>query len=222
MRLELIYFKACPFAQRTLIVLNRLGLEFTKTLINPMDKPAWMMEVSPMGQIPLLRVGESTVLFDSSVICEYLNERASGGLLPDNPLTRATYRGLIEFAGECQMNFAGLIAAPNQEAFNQTRDGVLKKLRWLETLVDEQGPLFSGSALSLVDVAYAPLFLRMQHLYGVTPFYQPEEFPRLSRWRDRVLAEQSVQESVDGDFAQIFRMVVKGRGKGGFVDSIMG
>ena len=111
MSLELIYFKACPFAQRTLIVLGQLGMEFTGTLINPMQKPDWMLEISPLGQIPLLRVDGETTLFDNSLICEYLNDSASGGLLDSDHLRRASQRMLIEFIGECQMGFGGLIAA---------------------------------------------------------------------------------------------------------------
>ena len=222
MSLELIYFKACPFAQRTLIVLGQLQLDFTKTLINPMQKPDWMFEISPLGQIPLLRVGGKSTLFDSSVICEYLNDTASGGLMPEDALGRAGYRGLIEFGGECQRNFGGLIAAANEEQFKQTGAGLLKKLRWLEGWVDENGPRFAGAELSLVDAAYAPLFLRMQHLQGVAPFYNAEDLPHIKRWSEALLAEKPVKESVDGDFSMIFRNVVKARGKGGFVDSKMG
>jgi glutathione S-transferase len=221
MSLELIYFKACPFAQRVLVALEQLELGFQKTLINPMDKPAWMFEVTPMGQIPLLRVGGHTVLFDSSVICEFLNDVSSSTLLPENPLARGQYRGLVEFAGECQMNFGGLIAAPDEEKFRKAQGGLLKKLNWLEGLVDENGPLFAGAGFSMVDAAFAPLFLRMQHLQKVVSFYKEQDLPRISRWSGAVLAEKSVEKSVDGDFSMIFKNVVQGRGKGGFVHQHM-
>jgi glutathione S-transferase len=222
MSLELIYFKACPFAQRTLIALGHLGLDCQKTLINPMDKPAWMMEVSPLGQIPLLRVDGETVLFDSSVICEYLNERAGGDLLPKEALVRAQSRMLVEFAGECQMGLFQMIVAPDEEKFRGAGEGLLKKLRWLEGLVEGDGPLFSGSSFTMVDLAYGPLFLRMKNLQQIANFYDPQELPKMSRWSEAVLAQKSVQESVDGDFSMIFKKVVKGRGKGGFVDSQIG
>lgn len=218
MTLELIYFKACPFAQRTLIALETLGITFQKTLINPMDKPAWMADLTPMGQIPLLRVDGETVLFDSSAICEYLNDSHQGGLLPEDPLQRGRHRMMIEFAGECQKDFAGLISAAHEEAFNQARDALLKKLTWLEKQVSEKDPLFAGKNLSLMDIAYAPLFLRMKHLQEIVPFYTPSDLPRLQRWGENLLAEEAVKASIEGKFSMIFTMVIKSRGKGGFVE----
>ncbi|MBF0444812.1 MAG: glutathione S-transferase family protein [Magnetococcales bacterium] len=221
MSLDLIYFKACPFAQRTLIALGHLGLEFSKTLINPMDKPSWMFAVSPSGQVPLLKVDEQEVLFDSSVICEYLNDTAQGNLLLGDALQRAKQRCLVEFGGECQMAFAGLLAAPNEEKFNQVKTGLLKKLAWLEAQVDENGPLFAGSQLSMVDIAFAPLFLRLQHLQKVVPIFTDNDLPKISRWSMAVLEQKAVQESVEGDFSMIFKMVVGSRGKDGFVHKQM-
>lgn len=219
MELELILFKACPFAQRTVITLDYLGTAHKKTLINPMDKPSWLMQIAPLGQIPLLRVDGGTVLFDSVAICEYLNDMAGGRLLPEEPLKRASYRGLIEFAGNCQMNFGAMIAAANEEKFDQARQDFLKKLVWLEGQVDASGPLFGGGDFSLVDAAYAPLFMRMKHLQLMVPFYQPATLPRLGRWSESLLDLAVVVNSVDGDFSKIFRMIVQSRGKGGYVDT---
>ncbi len=221
MSLELIYFKACPFAQRTLIALGQLELEFTKTLINPMDKPAWISEVTPSGQIPLLRIDDETVLFDSSVICEYLNDTAKGKLLPGNDLTRGQMRGLVEFAGECQMNFGGLIVAGDEKTFNKMRAGLLKKLTWLERQIDKNIPLFAASELTMIDVAFAPLFLRIKHLQNVVSIFTAEGLPVISRWSEALLVKKVVEESVEGDFSMIFKNVVNSRGKGGFVHSQM-
>ncbi|MBF0358526.1 MAG: glutathione S-transferase family protein [Magnetococcales bacterium] len=221
MSLELIYFKACPFAQRTLIALGQLEVEFTKTLINPNDKPSWIMEETPSGQIPLLKIDDESVLFDSSVICEYLNDTNKGKLLPGSDLARAQMRGLVEFAGECQVNFAGLIVAGDEVTFNKMRDGLLKKLTWLERQMDKNIPLFAASELTMIDVAFAPLFLRIKHLQNVVSIFTAEGLPMISRWSESLLAEKAVVDSVEGDFSMIFKNVVNSRGKGGFVHSQM-
>ncbi|MBF0382450.1 MAG: glutathione S-transferase family protein [Magnetococcales bacterium] len=221
MSLELIYFKACPFAQRTLIALAGLGLDFTKTLINPKQKPEWMFEVSPSGQVPLLKVAGQSVLFDSSVICEYLNDTAKGKLLSADPLQRAQQRSLVEFAGECQMAFGGLIAAADEEKFNQVKASLLKKLNWLEGQVDAAGPLFAGGEMTMVDVAFAPLFLRMEHMQKVAVLFSADDLPKISRWNGAVLGQKAVAESIEGDFAPIFKMVVASRGKDGFIHKRM-
>jgi len=39
MKLELISFKLCPFAQSAIILLNTQKIDFEITYINPMDPP---------------------------------------------------------------------------------------------------------------------------------------------------------------------------------------
>jgi glutathione S-transferase len=41
------------------------------TYINPMDPPAWFKEISPTGQVPLLKVDDQ-VIFESLVITEFI------------------------------------------------------------------------------------------------------------------------------------------------------
>ncbi|SHN92439.1 hypothetical protein BHECKSOX_695, partial [Bathymodiolus heckerae thiotrophic gill symbiont] len=61
MKLELISFKLCPFAQRAVILLNTQKIDFEITYINPMDPPDWFKEISPTGQVPLLKVDDQIV-----------------------------------------------------------------------------------------------------------------------------------------------------------------
>lgn len=222
MDLELILFKACPFAQRVVITLLQTGLQHTRTHINPKQPPSWLQEIAPLGQIPLLRINNNEVLFDSSVINEYLNDISGGGLLPKQNETKAVHRCWIEFSGECQRLFGGLITAQNKEQFQQiATQKFMPKLAWLETQLANESPFFNGSTLSLVDAAYAPLFLRMNHLNAVIPFYEGETVPKIDYWQNKLMNLDTVKQSVDGDFSMIFKAVVRGRGKGGYVDSLL-
>jgi glutathione S-transferase len=71
MKLELISFKLCPFAQRALISLNVQKIDFKMTYINPMDPPDWFKEISPTGQVPLLKVDDQ-VIFESLVFAVFV------------------------------------------------------------------------------------------------------------------------------------------------------
>ena len=50
-----------------------------------------------MGKVPVLIVDENKVLFESAVICEYLNEITFGSLHSKDPLEKARHRAWIEF-----------------------------------------------------------------------------------------------------------------------------
>ncbi len=221
MDLELILFKACPFAQRVTITLLHTGLPYQQTLINPADRPDWLRTISPLGQVPLLRVNGDTVLFDSSVINEFINDSAGAGLLPADALDRARCRATIEFGGNCMSDFSAMITAPDEAAFGAAREKLMKKLHWLEAEWSGDDRFFTGGRFSLVDASYGPLFMRMNALEAIVPFQEPEVLPRVSRWGTSLLAMDAVKNSI-GRFDVLFKKVVQSRGKGGFVDSRLG
>src|ERR1700682_5290501 len=95
--LILISHDLCPYVQRAVIALAEKGVAFERIDIDLADKPDWFKAISPLGKIPLLRVGEA-VIFESAVIVEYLEETQPNPLHPADPLQRARHRAAIEFA----------------------------------------------------------------------------------------------------------------------------
>ncbi|TYK91382.1 glutathione S-transferase family protein, partial [Streptococcus dysgalactiae] len=95
--LTLVSHHLCPYVQRAAIALSEKGIGFEKIMIDLADKPEWFAAISPLGKVPLLIVrqpdGSQTVLFESSVICEYIEETQGRlRLHPVDPLTRAEHR----------------------------------------------------------------------------------------------------------------------------------
>jgi len=80
----------------------------------------------------------------------------------------------------------------------------------------------NGEQFTLVDSTYAPLFLRMKHLFDTVKFYEPEELPRIKSWSENLLVLDAVKNSVVGDFSEIFRHFVRRKGNGGYIDTLMG
>jgi len=64
----------CPFAHRSRALLTLMGARFELREIDLTNKPADFLELSPTGAVPLLE-DEGFVLYESSVINEYLAER---------------------------------------------------------------------------------------------------------------------------------------------------
>ncbi|TPG55852.1 glutathione S-transferase family protein [Ewingella americana] len=96
--LTLINHPLCPFVQRAAIVLLEKKVPFERIDVDLADKPDWFMAISQTGKVPLLKVKLSgsadALLFESTAICEYLNETQDGVSLYSN---YAISRAWVEF-----------------------------------------------------------------------------------------------------------------------------
>ncbi len=210
MKLELISFAICPFAQRGVITLKHKSIPFEMTFIDLGDPPDWFTKLSPFGKVPLLRVDDEHTIFESAVIDEFLDEITPGQLLPDDPLTRALDRSWIEFGSACLLDLSGMMHAKDAETFDNSREQLQKKLNLLEQNLRHQ-PYFNGPDLSLVDFAYAPLFMRCELLGIADTFYAPQQHPHISAWGRELLALPAVQDSVVKDFNDRLRNHIRNK-----------
>ena len=80
--LVLVSHVLCPYVQRAAIVLAEKGIPFERRDIDLANKPDWFLKISPLGKTPVLLVGGESI-FESSVICEYLEETGLPRLHPD-------------------------------------------------------------------------------------------------------------------------------------------
>lgn len=202
MKPELISFKLCPFVQRSVIVLQEKGVDYDITYINLQEPPAWFKEISPLGKVPVLKVDDS-VLFESAVIMEYLDEVNPPSLHPSDPLRKAHNRAWIEFASTlffCQFN---MVMAKEQDACENAEQELRDKLAQVEAQVE--GPLFNGEAFSLADAAYAPLFMRLAMLEKWQPMGVLDELPKMKKWSESLLARDSVKNSVVENLEELYR-----------------
>lgn len=82
-----------PFVRKVMIVLHETGLLEKVTLernvvamVQPPD-PAVLAD-NPLGKIPVLVTDDGLALYDSRVICEYLDQQAGTDLYPQDPAAR--------------------------------------------------------------------------------------------------------------------------------------
>ena len=210
MKPELISFKLCPFVQRSVIVLLEKGVEYDINYIDIRNPPDWFQSISPLGKVPVLRVGDE-VLFESAVIMEYLDEVNPPSLHPAAPLRKAKNRAWIEFASALFMGQYQLVTAREETAFSQTLEEMRSKLAQLEQQVT--GPYFNGDDFNLIDAAYAPLFMRMGLLESWSPLGLMNGLPKVSAWAERLSARESVKNSVVKELPELYRnMIANGEG----------
>src|SRR5215470_4136993 len=108
--LKLISHKLCPYVQRAVIALSEKGVPFERIDIDLANKPDWFLKISPLGKVPVLTTEQGEVaLFESNVICEYIEETQGGRRLhPEDPLARAQHRAWMEFGSAILGDLWGL------------------------------------------------------------------------------------------------------------------
>ena len=198
---KLISHHLCPYVQRAAITLLENDVQFERINIDLNNKPDWFLELSPLGKVPILLVNDETVLFESAVIAEYINDVTDADLLAPDSLQRSVQRAWIEFASQLIASIGRFYSAPDLQAFDSARMDLIGKWSRLEKVLDD-GPWFSGQKFSLVDAAFAPAFRYFDTLEQLTQTDFFAGLPKVSKWR-RALAERvSVQNAVGGDYAE--------------------
>ena len=197
MEFELISYDRCPYVQRSVITLLHKGVDHRITYIELRPKPEWFSELSPLGKVPILRVIDDdveTILFESAVINEFIDEVTPGQLMPADPILRAQNRAWIEFGSSLFADSYKMSIATTEEEFEAIRDEQVEHLQRVEDVLGE-GPYFNGAAFSLVDAAYAPFFIRTHFWQDTIPFFDASQFPKVAAWSESLIAEPAVRKA---------------------------
>jgi glutathione S-transferase len=205
--LELVSYHLCPYVQRAVITLLEKNIPHQRTYIDLAHKPEWFREISPLGKVPLLKV-EDEVLFESAVICEYLDEITPGSLHPSDPLAKAKHRAWIEFGSSILNAIAGFYNAATEAAFEQKRLDLVDKFAWVERHW-QGGHYFAGDDFSLVDAVYGPIFRYFDVFDTLADFQVFAETPHVQRWRQALHDRPSIQQAVRDDYAQQLLTFIK-------------
>lgn len=87
--MRLYHAPTSPFVRKVMVVLHETGQADAVTLVaaagSPVDPGTMPVDHNPLGKIPALVLDDGSTLFDSRVICRYLDDRAQGGLYPAGP-----------------------------------------------------------------------------------------------------------------------------------------
>jgi glutathione S-transferase len=201
--LVLVSHVLCPYVQRAAIALREKGLKFERRDINLANKPDWFLALSPTGKTPLLLVG-NTPLFESSVICEYLDDVHAPRLHPGVPIDRARHRAWMEFASVVLAAIAALYSAPTRELLDQKAVALRELLERVEGELGG-GPYFSGTGFSLVDAAFAPALRYFEVIEDEACFGFFANLPKLEAWREQLAVRPSVTNAVTPDYRNRLR-----------------
>ena len=179
------------FSHRVRIVLAEKGVSADVINTDTPEKLEDLLELNPYGITPTL-VDRELVLYDASIIMEYLDERfPHPPLMPVYPVARAKTRLMIYRIDRDWGNLVRKIesgkAADVQAAAKELRNYLIKL-----------APVFNSSAFflneefSLVDCCIAPILWRLPS-WGIT---LPPEAKAVHKYAERMFARDSFQASL--------------------------
>jgi glutathione S-transferase len=196
--IKLYDFKSSPNCQRVKVVLAEKNLPYE---IVPIDlrkqeqKTPEYLKLNPYGKVPVL-IDDGTVLYESCIINEYLNEKyPNPPLMPADLGKRAKARiltdyGLAHLDGPYQKLRMETTKDPkeqNPQVIDAAKSDLRKLLQHLEKEIDDQ-PYLVGD-FSLVDAALLPRFTRLEG-FGVLP---DPSLPKLGKYLQRMKDRPSVK-----------------------------
>ena len=206
--LRLVSFHICPFVQRSTIALEEKGVPYEIEFIDLSDKPDWFLKLSPHGKVPLLQV-DDTVLFESTVILEYLDETHEPRLHCEDPLKKARDRAWFSVADAATAGAFRMMIAKDREELAEHCKAVQGHLAKLEAEVE--GPLWRGESFTAMDAVTFPALQRLTWLEELYPDLAIfADTPRVHGWVQSLQERPAILRSSVPDLKERFLVALEG------------
>ncbi len=208
--LVLVSHALCPYVQRAAIVLHEKGVPFERRDVDLADKPDWFLRVSPLGKTPVLLAGGEAI-FESAVICEYLDETTEPRLHPVEPLQRARHRSWMEFGSALLNAIAAFYNAPDEAALLRAAGDIHRRFRQVEEVMHAP-PYFDGAAFCFVDAVFAPIFRYLDVFERIGDFGMLAGLTGVQAWRAALARRPSVQAAASPRYPALLTAFLVRRG----------
>ena len=173
--MQLIYAKPSPYSRKVRVTVLEKGLadRVEEIIASPMEDPAVLLAANPLGKVPALRLDDGQCLYDSWVICEYLDSLAPAPrLIPDGAERFAVLRRAALADGVLDAAVTARLELLRPES-----------IRWAPWTDRQRRAIERGLAVMEQDVAALGPALTLAHIeFAVTLEYLDFRLPDLA-WR---------------------------------------
>lgn len=197
MKMRLHYATASPFARKVRVIALETGLdrdiEEHAVTLSPVKANAELARDNPLMKVPTLVTPEGSALFDSRVICEYLDTLHAGRTFfpsngPDRWLAlrqQALCDGILDAAVLCRYEAA---VRPRQHQWADWRAGQLAKISAALAALEREAASLEGElTIGSVTAACALDYLD----FRLPDLKWRDSAPALARWFPKVSARPS-------------------------------
>lgn len=198
--MKLFFSPASPFVRKVMVVAHELGVadrvEKLACAAWPTKRDMTIVAHNPLGQVPTAIIDDGSPLFDSRVICEYLDAAHGGGALFGSGQTR--WRNLVDQSIADGILDAALlvryetVARPAELKWTDWEKGQADKVASSLDLLERRavdlservdiGTITVGCALGYLDFRFADLDWRASR-------------PGLATWFERFSERPSMKHS---------------------------
>jgi glutathione S-transferase len=188
--MKLYYHPVSPFVRKVMICAFENGI-FERIVLVPADTlDEGLRRVNPLGKIPALELDDGTCLYDSRVICEYLDGLGRGALIPAGGPDRLRAR-LLEALGDGIADAAlRRVMELRRPAGEQHADVIERQARAMGAGMAEAERMLDGDRFTLGEAGLAAALIYIDARL-------PDEGWRgrcsdLAAWLDKALQRSSV------------------------------
>lgn len=202
-----------PFVRKVIITLELKGVDYSLQPVTPMSLPEGYEKLHPLKKIPAF-VDDDASLADSSVICDYLEEKYPEPCLrPGDAAQRANGRWIEEFADTKLIEKIGppiffqrvvrpafLQESCDEEMVQNALNNDLPELfDYLETKVNG-AEFLQNQTITLSDIA---LVCPLINLYLAGESVDAARWPKLAAYYEFVVAHPAVAKCIEQEKAMI-------------------
>lgn len=201
--MKLFYSPTSPFVRKVSVTAMEKGvndrIERIDAAANPIDRDQRVVTHNPSGKVPCMLTDEGMALYDSRVICAYIDSLSpEPALMPADAVDRmkamtleALADAILDAAVLCRYEVA---MRPEEKRWNEWYRGQMEKItsgldalegKWREVLAGPMtvGTIAVGCALGYLDFRFADMGWRETH-------------PALAQWYATFGARPSMTETV--------------------------
>ncbi|KAK7114863.1 hypothetical protein V1264_000849 [Littorina saxatilis] len=210
--LRLYSMRFCPYAQRARLVLAHKNILHETVNVHLKRKPSWLLERNPKGRVPVLEHPDGRIIFESIVVCQYLDEIFPyDRLTPTDSYRKARDRLLVDYCDKFMMATYQLLftdgTSEEEKATIQKGLSIYEK-EFNKRLPD--GPFFGGNKPAMADYLIWPWIERLPMFddytatsTNATPPTNTLEigvtsstYPRVYHWMEAMFQLPAVKETM--------------------------
>lgn len=203
--MKLYWSPRSPFVRKVMVCAHELGIaggiEKVYSLVSMSATNPTVMQANPLGRIPALVIDDGTVLYDSVVICEYLDARyGAGRLFPVEPNRRwdalrrhALADGLLE-------TLVLWRSESTREALRQSPEVLATFRLKAQSVLDAAEGEAAGASAAEPDIGHVTLGVALGYLdFRYAALAWRTQRPHLARWFEAFGARPSMRDTAHED-----------------------